>query len=685
MEYAERIAEFARRLPKCTESRIVIERISPDLTERDGLPAPHDLCRSLSGERIVFHADPGLNFHIAAAASVLPEETTFLHADTDNLYRCAISRDANGHIEESWKTYPLEDLGLKSLFALYGTRVEILDMPLHRLIKHLRKTPIPAEVRSSLHFSGITKPKLDLAYERRGRLYGLIAVDGSSREERRQKVHDIEQYQRLLPRPYLTILSDNETILRNAELQGHWTIPATGEEGVRRLQAWLAKEVPSPGVTQDTGRKWEEPVAIERYRRDDWKSGGGKPLALCLGDDPSATLISLCTHWPQRTILFYDAHTPKIVEKAGVIRKWAHRLPVGTIDFVPTDHLGRGIRRWLSRENEEIRVDITPGTKAQSVALMTARRGEVWHLRNDLGAAKALLGSEKKSLIASDLLTQAWIMAGEIVDEGMSASDLEAVNPRMLDLLGRFLTDYLSAKEGESISFSGLRNMSLGNDCVKVDDSGASSFSKGGRKRSGSAPLSPHWVPVDVHWGKKHETGYLPLDGGYWFELLVGNAFHRAGVEEIRISMKLGWPTEEMARHVRWRKDPQSGQHVEEIFHTHNRAELDVVGRTGHRFLIVSCKVGKTEGGYVKVGKTEEDYVKVGKTEEDYVREIEAVARIFGRFTIPILARPWVDPKTVEESVAARGGVVRLGIREIAEPARLREILQKVFKARRLG
>ncbi|RME04641.1 MAG: hypothetical protein D6812_04085 [Deltaproteobacteria bacterium] len=407
-------------------------------------------------------------------------------------------------------------------------------------------------------------------------------------------------------------------------------------------------------MTEDTGRKWEEPVAIERYRGGDGKRGGGKPLALCLGDDPSATLISLCTHQPRRAILFYDGYTPRIVEKAREIRKWAHRLPVGTIDFVATDHLGRGIRKWLSRENEEIRVDITPGTKAQSVALTTARRGEVWHLRNDLGEAKALLEAGTKPLAAPALLTQTRIMAGEIFEEGMSLFDLKGMNPEMLVLLGRFLADYLSAKKGESISFSGLRDMSLGSDRVKVDDSGASSFSKGGGKRSGSAPLSPHWVPVRVHWGENYETGYLPLDGGYWFELLVGNAFHRAGVEEIRVSMKLGWPKEEMARLVWRRKD-------------HNRTELDVVGRTGHRFLVVSCKVGKTP------------------TALKAAREIEAVARGLGRFTIPILARPWVDPKTVQESVAARGGVVRLGIREIAEPARLREILQKVFKARRLG
>ncbi|RMD97174.1 MAG: hypothetical protein D6812_15750, partial [Deltaproteobacteria bacterium] len=426
--------------------------------------------------------------------------------------------------------------------------------------------------------------------------------------------------------PYLTILSPNKTILGNAELQGHWTIPATGEEGERRFQAWLAKEVPSPGVTRTTGRKGVAPVAIDQYRRDDGKSGGGKPLALCLGDDPSATLISLCTHQPRRAILFYDGYTPLIVEKARQIRKWARRLPVETIDFVPTDHLGRGIRRWLSRENEEIRVDITPGTKAQSVALMTARCGEVWHLRNDLGAAKALLGTGRKPLAAPDLITQAWIMGEEIIEEGSDSANLAEVDQDMLGLLARFLDDWIKQLPKKEWNLRALRSMQLGPNRVEIEEG-----------------------KISVYYNGEMKRGILPqTEGGYWFECLVENAFRQAGVEEMRRSLKIGWP---------WDRK----QHPSKKF----RAEIDLFGRIAHRFLIVSCKVGKTKGAYV--------------------REIEAVARIFGRFTIPILTQPKVNPKTVQESVAARGGVVRLGIREIAEPARFREILQKVFKARRLG
>ncbi|RME56751.1 MAG: hypothetical protein D6795_00820 [Deltaproteobacteria bacterium] len=43
---------------------------------------PKNASGDRSGERVVFHADPGLNFHIAAVTSVLPEAMIFLPAES---------------------------------------------------------------------------------------------------------------------------------------------------------------------------------------------------------------------------------------------------------------------------------------------------------------------------------------------------------------------------------------------------------------------------------------------------------------------------------------------------------------------------------------------------------------------------------------------------------------------------
>lgn len=90
--FATRLEAFASSLPQLSESRCRIERISPGLTEDDALPPPHEHCRTLAGERVVFYADPGLNFHVAAVARTLPPETIFLHADSEKLYRCTLTR-----------------------------------------------------------------------------------------------------------------------------------------------------------------------------------------------------------------------------------------------------------------------------------------------------------------------------------------------------------------------------------------------------------------------------------------------------------------------------------------------------------------------------------------------------------------------------------------------------------------
>ena len=130
--------------------------------------------------------------------------------------------------------------------------------------------------------------------------------------------------------------------------------------------------------------------------------------------------------------------------------------------------------------------------------------------------------------------------------------------------------------------------------------------------------------------------------------------------------MKLGWPNEEMSRRVRRERHPWTGRIVKQVYQTLYRAELDVVGRIGHRFIVVSCKVGRNTQG------------------TKAAREVESLAQIFGRFTIPFLVQPKVTPEIVEKSIEAKKGAVHLGIQEISDPGGLREILERVFEARRL-
>ncbi|RME53528.1 MAG: hypothetical protein D6795_05235, partial [Deltaproteobacteria bacterium] len=147
------------------------------------------------------------------------------------------------------------------------------------------------------------------------------------------------------------------------------------------------------------------------------------------------------------------------------------------------------------------------------------------------------------------LLTQARFMAGEIVDEGFDIADLEALNPRMLDLLLRFLAVYLTSNDSQQHGLSGLTEIHHGPNALLIGRR-VGHRSTGQRKADpcDAGRLPPNARRVEVILWKQREVGFLPVEGGYWLELLVGHALRRAGVQDLRISMKLGWPQKEMAR-----------------------------------------------------------------------------------------------------------------------------------------
>lgn len=142
-------------------------------------------------------------------------------------------------------------------------------------------------------------------------------------------------------------------------------------------------------------------------------------------------------------------------------------------------------------------------------------------------------------------------------------------------------------------------------------------------------------VELDGH----EETGTLPGVGGFWWERVAAHALLSAGADEVFCGVRWSWAEENTVRD-----------------------EVDVVARFGHRFVAVSCKSGHNQ------------------TLRSAVGEIEAVARsCLGRFALPMVVRPVLAEMELAKW-RKRQGVAVLDLRHMADPASLRQELERIFR-----
>lgn len=633
--FAERVREWAGRRHG-RECEIV--DISGALERRGQLAPAQEVVRDRVGrlqseDRVVFCGDPGPKSFVVAMARELPETVTVLHSDDSYLHICDASR---GGVQ--WKAVPLQDLGLDDLLRLYGLEMEQtrgISPPLPRPVAQALRGHVDA-VRARIHcpvvLRGVEVPAIDVAYEARGRLYALFVLP---REEHLQRVRDIERVQLALQglRPRIAVWSHNDAALGHISAAGHLAVRAGSEGGLRRLREWIQAAAPPPGheVMEELAGGCRLPPSSGGS-----KDPGGPRLVVCLGSDPSATLVSLATHRPSHAFILYDQDTPVVVERARRLRANLGGLPIGRVEFVPTDLLGRGIPEWLSDAGqaslENARIDITPGSKAQACALARVKGVELWTLQGHAGSAVPLIGSEGAiPLSGPDLLTAARVTGGALASSGRDMGSLSPQRSAFLALLAEFLACFVAERRRAEWHFHRLENRTCSH--------GSMSIAREGRAVG----------RVEVtHKGRSCE-GEVGRDDGFWLKELVANAILRAGADEVRTGIRWAWPKDVLAhlRRLGYRRP--------------HRSEIDVVGRFGHRVLCISCKTGPNVS--LRAAR----------------REVEAVALGgFGRMAVSIVVRPMVELAPVEKSPEASV----LAVADLVVPSGLRSKLHTIFESR---
>jgi hypothetical protein len=618
------------------------------------------LLEKLKGEPLVFLGDPGPNFLIASVARQLPRNTIFLHADSHALHICQRQGD-----NEQWDSSPLVDLGFDSLLALYELQWKtdrqaafpVLDACLRRA-----NISVPSRVHRRVTFKNIEHPPFALTFESRGQLFGLFEIVESDYLQKTREIFASEfSFNGLRPR--IGVLSPNPYVLERVHSAGHLAINSQAM-GLRRLRQWVNGDVPPPGhastaakedatakiqAAQGKPMKWQPfrllhhtmNTKIQPYEGKPRKAPNNLDLVVCLGLDPSATLVSLATHKPKQAWVFYDAQNPTIVENAHRLRQSAKFLPVERVEFLPTDHLGKGITSTLTslmRSGRSYRVDVTPGTKAQGCALARWTDGELWSQHTQTSEATPLVAAKLPVRLTAPSLEVCTIMnGGRLKDGGDLAKELSVAERQFLRIFVRFLAHWLDEHPSSQWRLNQMidRRCPHGSAVVTHQDS--------------------RWATLTVKFAEEVVEGVFPASGGKWLEQVMLNALTDAGANEVRVGVEWAWSEEIQQRLTAAGK---SG----------HRSEIDAIARFGHRYLAVSCKVGK-DVSLLRAAQ----------------REIEAESRLgLGRFCVPALVCPWVDPsmRTHEERGRLRRDAVLLDLKTIAEPETFKRTLDTIFKSR---
>lgn len=591
--------------------------------------AIQDWMSNKPNQQIIFNAQPGFNTHVVSLARTLPENTIFLHPMFGKIYTRQL-KDG----QEAWEEINTVNFGFKSFLSLYGIESEQDREKIHPLIHQLAAPNFLTQVTCGLTL-GEASIWFNLAYEKGGSLYVLKVVDGSKKnmlQEMRDLIRISNALNELQPR--IAVLTPHEHVLARARREKFIAINSQSPQGRNRLEQWMRQSVPPPGSQFEQPLQRIEPFSqtLEKPISVTGKGGDGPPLAVCLGNDPSATLVSLYTHKPRQVFLFYDINTPTVVKAAHRLIDRINQLPVGQVELHETDILGKGIASTLARKwsdaNKPLRVDITPGTKAQACELARIPNAEIWEISGDTEQANRISDSSGKSLPLEvpALLTQAYCVGGELQDIGSELKKFEK-QKELLTLLTQFYSRYVREHESKQIR---LNNLDCRGGTLRIFNDGHIEVKLDGKRQNGFLPSQS---------SKQQYEGYL-------FEILVANAIKSAGADEVRHSVEWKWP---------------QGIHIRGHY-----AEIDVLARFDTRFVVVSCKTGN-----ISITKNQ--------------REIEAVAKArIGRFGIPILVCPFVkNQRIICRSLQSRNEAHVIDLRYIETPHKLRSTLEQIFKLRR--
>ncbi len=553
-------------------------------------------------EPIYYDTSPGLNYQVALISHHLKDEPRIkpLYADFNYL-----------HSLEDGQKWELVDIGLKTLLDLHGLTTQPPVNDSDKEVNNLKIILTPPPPLALLK-----------AVERKGRLHGLVRLWRDSTAVKESENHRLKQECRRVAallesphhimqlRPILTVLSNDTLMLKRAATYGI--------KGVETADTWEQNLNQPPGQLLPGPEDSELPAdkLKESYRcKGDWQDGTG--LIVALGADPSATLLALYSHAPQRAIILVDWETPWVKVMAHRLFLIRDYVKCQSMIFWPTNMQGRiedpeAFGNLLQDGSWEL--NISPGTKAQSWNLARLPNVRLWSLYNQSQSIQPLVpgpGLCPRNFGFPEIAIQAACVGGRLVSEGISLVEISTKKNFLSNLINvvakqvkrnprkRFWPPCWQA--GEQIQVDDSNYIT----CVDV------------------FPSAEKIQFQACNNGNKLEGTVTSFgDFGHWLEEAVAGAFLAAGgkkISDLTVGIRWAW--------------------LHPMPQNYFRSEIDIVLQWQGQYIAISCK---------STSPPDLDW-------EAVRNEIVAEARSqLGRFTLPVLIRPGINHnEAIEWAIAS--------------------------------
>lgn len=571
---------------------------------------------------IHFNLAGGMNFQIAACMNLLsPEKTVYIYPESSGIHEISVTE--GGVIDKRIMPYRAETV--QTVLTLQGVHFKILNKSILpytiTLMDGLFKKCFSEGGKKDLGWYEKNVQIGNVVFERiynNGNELVFLKVPerGSDIDDMRDLINlatNRRDFGELLHHSIVVITDVPEYIERlHAESMGKIVVVNPRESPCDSLKKSFA-----------LFQRLAMSSCVEETTKTGNSVTSNTTLYLALGRDVLPSLIALWSHRPKKACFLYTADNSIVCSYKDAFIRNVALLPCEEVSFVPVSIHGTEILAHRPITNEDIELNITPGTKGQGAFLSLFARmhgGSIWSLTDQL---KQIPTGDMRDIIAPPINT---LLKLSGIKE-MKIFDYSSKYDRHYQGINEFIGFLIACKRlGE---FPG-QELELGKDkYYKISEK-----DRKGKPRKGTITI-----------GKEKFIVMLSKDA--WFETLIAWAMRRANADDVKLNLQLPW-TEETRKVLQGRL-AKRGLEQRVPYH---RTEIDVVARCKNKYYVISCKSGKTA------------------SKKKAIAELKGAAPIFGRFAIPLLAflRHGEKPEKID-------GVYVFGYETFSNPEAMRDLL----------
>lgn len=337
-----------------------------------------------------------------------------------------------------------------------------------------------------------------------------------------------------------------------------------------------------------------------------------KILYVVLGIDILSTLISLYSSGADEVVFLYTPENDTVKKYKAAIIENQKLLKVKKFSFCPLSITGEGALNIQVDTGKECLTVITPGTKSQGYFLTllgVKYGGKIYSIDTE----RQLLFCLSENSAASHLTLKSpdpviiQKLKGEILkNEGENREQLHR-DAAFFKTLLEFMKAVINA-QGHSIQRMFFQSSEVSREPVNIQ---IPPFDY--RENEGNFMLSANYDSSQQYnflsGSSRCSNHSCSLDGGEWFERLIGYLMLQCGADNVRVRMRMSWSedTQQLLE-----KRHQNSIH---------RDDIDVIARFKDRYYLISCKAAKKDNDTV----------------DSVAKEAHAFAYTFGRFCIPVV------------------------------------------------